>query len=151
MFIWTLQAISISILFIFLVHNLLSFLKSTLTVPKIKDLVNSPAQKYNDMFNILNSTNNGHIQSHSSFDIGTAQLLPSSSSSSSKNSNTLNPYGTNINDLPSSSDAVSTFESASFSNAFSTVDANTNTNANANNQTSMKNELKMFLKKQLNA
>lgn len=150
MFIWTLQAISISILFIFLVHNLLSFLKSTLTVPKIKDLVNSPAQKYNDMFNILNSTNNGHhAQQQRSSDILMTQLLPSSSSSSN-NSNTLNPYGTNINDLPSGvvggSDAVSTFESASFSNAFSTVD-----NPNANNQTSMKNELKMFLKKQLNA
>jgi hypothetical protein len=149
MFIWTLQAISVSILFIFIVHNILQFLKSTLTVPKIKDLVNSPAQKYNDMFNILNNTNNGHNQSHSLGDIGIgngnahADLLPSSS----KNSNTLNPYGTNINELPTSSDAVSTFESASFSNSFSTVD---NNNIN-NNQTSMKNELKMFLKKQLNA
>lgn len=141
MFIWTLQAISVSILFIFIVHNILQFLKSTLTVPKIKDLVNSPAQKYNDMFNILNNTNNGHTQPH--MVAAHADLLPSSS----KNSNTLNPYGTNINDLPSSSDAVSTFESASFSNAFSTVD---NNNIN-NNQTSMKNELKMFLKKQLNA
>jgi hypothetical protein len=144
MFIWTLQAISVSILFIFIVHNILQFLKSTLTVPKIKDLVNSPAQKYNDMFNILNNTNNGNNHQESSCGIVTAHadLLPSSS----KNSNTLNPYGTNINDLPSSSHAVSTFESASFSNSFSTVDNNNN-----NNQTSMKNELKMFLKKQLNA
>ncbi len=43
----------ISIIFIFLVHNLLSFFKSTLTVPKIKDLVNSPNQKYQNIYDTI--------------------------------------------------------------------------------------------------
>jgi len=38
---------------IFLVHHLILFFKSTLTVPKIKDLVNAPAQKYENIYNIL--------------------------------------------------------------------------------------------------
>jgi len=56
MLFWTLQTTVISIILIFLVHNLFSFFKSTLTVPKIKDLVNSPAQKYENMFNVLSNT-----------------------------------------------------------------------------------------------
>lgn len=40
---------------IFLVHHLLNFFKNTLTVPKVKDLVNIPQQKYDNIYNILNS------------------------------------------------------------------------------------------------
>ena len=56
MFLWTLQISIISIIFIFLVHNLISFFKSTLTVPKIKDLVTTPNQKYENMFNTMASS-----------------------------------------------------------------------------------------------
>lgn len=52
---WILQITIISVIFIFLVHHLFEFFKSTLTVPKIKDLVNSPTQKYENMLNIINS------------------------------------------------------------------------------------------------
>jgi hypothetical protein len=40
------------------VHYLINFFKSTLTVPKIKDLVNAPNQKYENMYNVIrrNST-----------------------------------------------------------------------------------------------
>ena len=44
----------ISIILIILVHHLINFFKSTLTVPKIKDLVNTPTQKYENMYNIIN-------------------------------------------------------------------------------------------------
>jgi hypothetical protein len=47
----------ISIIFIFLVHHLLCFFKTTLTVPKIKDLVNSPAEKYQHIFDTISLTN----------------------------------------------------------------------------------------------
>lgn len=40
---------------IFLVHHLLNFFKNTLTVPKVRDLVNIPQQKYDNIYNILNS------------------------------------------------------------------------------------------------
>lgn len=36
-----------------LIHYLYVFLKNTLTVPKIKDLVNKPIRDYNDMFDII--------------------------------------------------------------------------------------------------
>ena len=50
---WTLQITIVSITLIFLVHHLINFFKSTLTVPKIKDLVNTPTQKYENMYNII--------------------------------------------------------------------------------------------------
>lgn len=50
---WLIQISIISIVFIFIVHNLIGFFKSTLTVPKIKDLVNTPSQKYQDIFDTI--------------------------------------------------------------------------------------------------
>lgn len=93
---WIIQMSIISIVFIFLIHHLLSFFKSTLTVPKVKDLVNSPTQKYQHIFDTLSK---------------------SSSSSSSY---------TNIDLLPTEMEEL-------------------------NSSSSMKNELKSFLKKQLNS
>jgi hypothetical protein len=55
MLFWTVQTIIISIIFIFLVHHLITYFKQILTVPRTKDLVNSPIQKYNDMFKIISS------------------------------------------------------------------------------------------------
>ena len=53
MLLWSFQITIISIILIFLVHHLLVFFKNTLTIPKIKDLVNSPMQKYEDMYSII--------------------------------------------------------------------------------------------------
>ena len=53
MLFWTVQTIVISFILIFLVHHLITYFKQILTVPKTKDLVNSPIQKYNDMFKII--------------------------------------------------------------------------------------------------
>jgi hypothetical protein len=90
-----------SIIFIFLVHNLLSFFKTTLTVPKIKDLVNSPNQKYQNIYDTISHTDANTIAN-----------------------------ATNVN----------------------TTNANTIANANigSDSTVSMKNELKSFLKKQMN-
>lgn len=52
---WIIQISIISFIFIFLIHHLISFFTSTLTVPKVKDLVNSPSKKYQDIYNILSS------------------------------------------------------------------------------------------------
>jgi len=92
---WIIQISLISIIFIFLVHHLLMFFKTTLTVPKIKDLVNSPNQKYQNIYDTIshNSNSGGY---------------------------------TDIDLLPSDN----------FVN---------------NESTNMKNELKSFLKKQLNS
>jgi len=66
---WVIQISLISIIFIFLVHNILIFFKSTLTVPKIKDLVNSPNQKYQHIYDTIS-----HKSSYTDID-----LLPSDS------------------------------------------------------------------------
>lgn len=86
---------------------MLCFFKSTLTVPKIKDLVNSPASKYEHIFDtIANAKTNARENTY------------------------LNEYSyTDIDLLPTNENA--------------TTNARTNTNA-------MKDELKHFLKKQLN-
>jgi len=45
------------------VHHLIQFFRDTLTIPKIKDLVNTPTQKYENMFLAMNQNKSG-----SSFD-----------------------------------------------------------------------------------
>ena len=52
---WIIQITIISFILIFLMHHLINFFKSVLTVPKIKDLVNNPKQKYNDIYDIISS------------------------------------------------------------------------------------------------
>lgn len=51
---WVIQITMISLVLIFLVHHLIIFFKSTLTVPKLKDLVNTPRQNYENIYNIIN-------------------------------------------------------------------------------------------------
>ena len=58
---WTIQITVISIILIFLVHHLINFFKSTLTVPKLKDLVNTPTQKYEKMYSIINNGTTSEI------------------------------------------------------------------------------------------
>lgn len=64
---WIIQISLISIIFIFLVHHLLMFFKSTLTVPKIKDLVNSPNQKYKNIYETL--SNNTYSNDYTDIDL----------------------------------------------------------------------------------
>ena len=80
---WIIQISIISIIFIFLVHHLLMFFKTTLTVPKIKDLVNSPTQKYQNIYDTIshksNSNSNSISNSYTAIDLlppGTDTTLP---------------------------------------------------------------------------
>jgi hypothetical protein len=76
---WAIQFTIISIILIFLVHHLINFFKSTLTVPKIKDLVNTPTQKYENMYKIIkqkSSHNASNETSSSSDDYTLIDLLP---------------------------------------------------------------------------
>ena len=91
---WIIQITIISIVLIFLVHYLFNFFKSTLTVPKIKDLVNIPNQKYKNMYNIisknnetfnnenLNNENNNNQHNYTDID-----LLPKLDTNTESNSN----------------------------------------------------------------
>jgi hypothetical protein len=54
------------------------FFKTTLTVPKIKDLVNSPNQKYQNIYDtISHNSNNSNNSNNSSFGYTDIDLLPS--------------------------------------------------------------------------
>lgn len=110
MWIWTIKASIISVVFIFLIHNIYGFFKNTLTVPKTKDLVNSPTQQYEHIFQTLNRNASTAVKE-------TYSMLPSDIDIQSA---TVNPYTATSEPTPTNSGA------------------------------SMKNELKQFLKKQLN-
>jgi len=56
MLLWTIRTTIISIILIFLVHHLIVFFTKTLTMPKIKDLVNAPTHKYENIYNSMNQT-----------------------------------------------------------------------------------------------
>jgi hypothetical protein len=113
---WIIQISIISIIFIFLVHHLLGFFKSTLTVPKMKDLVNSPVKKYQDIFDTITNSNTIN-NSNTNYNTNYNKYLPTS--------NVEADY-TDINLLPTE-----------------------NSNSNSLGM-DMKDELKSFLKKQLN-
>lgn len=102
MLLWIIQISILSLILIFLVHHLYSFFITTLTVPKIKDLVNSPVQKYQNMFNTIN-LNTGQDYSYTNID-----LLPTDN-------------GTDTDNI----------------------------SVNSGSSSTMKNELKNFLKKQM--
>jgi hypothetical protein len=81
---WIIQITILSIILIFLVHHLINFFKSTLTVPKIKDLVNTSTQKYDSMFNIILNKNNIN-SSYQQADYNMLDLLPKPEDTSMKN------------------------------------------------------------------
>lgn len=88
MLFWTLQISIISIILIFLVHYLINFFKTTLTVPKIKDLVNTPTQKYENMYSIIANKHddfNNNFNNNSKKDYTEIDLLPKPDESSMKN------------------------------------------------------------------
>jgi len=70
----------LSFIFIFLVHHLLNYFTNSLTIPKVKDMIDFPNKKYDKMFSVIHSSNDTIKSSTTSInDI----LLPSQQSSSS--------------------------------------------------------------------
>ena len=118
---WILQITIISIVLIFLVHYLFNFFKSTLTVPKIKDLVNSPTQKYESMFNIITKNNSKTHNNNGKFN------------NDNDNNNDNNDYNNDYNN-------------GNNENEYTLTDLL----PTQQTKTDMKNELKNFLKKQMN-
>jgi len=124
MWYWSIKVFILSLIFIFLLHYLYSFFISTLTIPKVKDLVILPQQKYDELFNSLEKSakgNNGNGNDN------LPPLPPSSSSSSLQPSQSMkdelirfmkeiggsgSSYNSNKNDA---NDATTTISSYSFS------------------------------------
>jgi len=121
---WTIQITIISIILIILVHHLINFFKSTLTVPKIKDLVNTSNKKYENMYNIIQNSDNANTFNANTFNANTFNA-------NSDNMRKTNEY--TLIDLLPTQEQISEQPQTQI-----------------NNSPSMKNELKNFLKKQLN-
>jgi hypothetical protein len=68
---WIFKVSIISFLFIFLLHYLYSFFKTTLTSPKIKDLVNKPMRKYDSIYDSLQN-NQSYIEETEGVNISNA-------------------------------------------------------------------------------
>ena len=84
---WMIQTMFLSIVFIFLVHHLIHFFTTTLTVPKLKDLVNKPTLQYEHMYKIINQERENDLSIYKNLDTNTVSntndytlidLLPSS-------------------------------------------------------------------------
>jgi hypothetical protein len=115
---WIIQITIISIVLIFLVHDLINFFKSTLTVPKIKDLVNTPSQKYENMYNIINQHKaaNNNLESNNNNEYTLIDLLPKKDDSNMKSelknflkSQLHSSHGTDIAPLEHSNNSYSNY------------------------------------------
>lgn len=80
----------LSIIFIFIVHQVIYYFKDNLTIPKTKDLITITEKKYEDIHKTLNIFNNP---------------------SNNINNNAYISQTTPINDLPKPSNNVSDYES----------------------------------------
>ena len=86
---WIVQATALSLCLIAVLHYLYVFFKTTLTVPKVKDLVNRPQKQYDAIFKTMggNTNHNNHnnhnnvkinASSASTTDISSLPILGSS-------------------------------------------------------------------------
>jgi len=77
---FVIQFTILSIILIFLVHHLILFFKSTLTVPKIKDLVNTSNKQYENIYNIISNnsktTNIDLLNGENPYGYNESELLP---------------------------------------------------------------------------
>jgi len=135
MLFWILQSMFLSIIFILVVHHLIHFFKTTLTIPKMKDLVNAPTQKYDNIYNIIGNSQSTALPSlaSSSSTHDTSSFLPSLTSSASSSS-TSDAFAGSSSFLPSLTSSASSSSYSTGGDPSSFL---------------MKNELKHFLKTQL--
>ena len=124
MLFWSIKITLLSFILIFLVHYLINFFKSTLTVPKIKDLVNTPNQKYENIFNVMSLSDKQH-----------------NNNNNNNNDTNSNSNSTNINNI-----SISENSNNNNKNQISYTEIDLLPKPDEN---SMKNELKSFLKKQM--
>ena len=122
---WIIQITFISIILIFLIHHLINFFKSVLTVPKIKDLVNSPKQKYRDIYNIISSSdtsnNNSNNINNSNITYNLEDIIPSNNNEPNMKTELKNFIKKQLND---NSDNNMVDGSTNIQSLQSTIDSN---------------------------
>ena len=124
MFFEIIKTIIISLILIFLIHYLFLFFKDNLTIPKTKDLVAKPLEKYKTMDTVINNNLNNYNMNNSNINNNNI-----SETTSIDNSITGTTSITNLNNDLLNSDSLN--------NDF-------NNNLYKNNNLGMKTELKSF-------
>ena len=134
MFFEIIKTIIISLILIFLIHYLFLFFKDNLTIPKTKDLVAKPLEKYKTMDTIINNNlDNYNINNNI-----TSNNITSNNITSNNISGTTSITNLNNNDsLNNDSLNNDPLNNNSFKNNF-------DNNLYKNNNLDMKNELKSF-------
>ena len=119
MLFWIIQMTILSIILIFLVHYLINFFKSTLTVPKIKDLVNTPTQNYENIYNIIKQSSDSCQKTNvkPNEDYTLIDLLPKTDETNMKNE--LKSFLKSQFNSPVKENEILSFEENSGSNSFS--------------------------------
>lgn len=79
---WLIQNILFSISLIVVIHYLYIYFETTLTAPKVKDLINCPKQKYKSLFDTINKNLDNNLMSSGA---GGGSRTSAKSSSSSSN------------------------------------------------------------------
>ena len=125
---WFIQNIVFSISLIVIIHYLYLYFKSTLTTPKVKDLINCPKLKYNSLFETINRKIN--------HEGGPASAASTASTAATRSGlgivNRKNNGGSDLGDYDDTDD----YGASSSSSSSSSVNRNA----------AMKNDLKSFLR-----
>ena len=58
MIFWLIKWIILSFILIFLIHYLYNYLQNIFTVPKVKDFITTPSQRYNELIDNTNIKSN---------------------------------------------------------------------------------------------
>ena len=115
MYLLIIQWSIISLILIILIHYLYSFFQTTLTIPKIKDLVNRPANAYKEMYETINNDNDNTIHANHN-EPNKDKPINSNNNNNGSNSNQnmkdeLKSFLTNLNNSePSTMNNISSFE-----------------------------------------
>ena len=91
---WFIQVSVVSLIIIFVIHNLYTFFKETLTVPKIKDMVKRPQQRYDTLFRELRNQVAENANANAN---ATANSIVNSSSNADDMKNELKRYLMDLN------------------------------------------------------
>ena len=82
---WFIQVSVVSLIIIYVIHNLYSFFKDTLTVPKIKDMVKRPQQRYDTLFRELRNQVHASNANEANANANDANANPGSEADNMKN------------------------------------------------------------------
>jgi hypothetical protein len=129
---WFIQNIVFSISLIVIIHYLYLYFKSTLTTPKVKDLINCPKLKYNSLFETINRKINHEGGPASAASATSAASAASTAATRSGLGivNRKNNGGSDLGDYDDTDD----------------YGASSSSSSSVNRNAAMKNDLKSFLR-----